>query len=139
MATFKKVKGKFKSKSIVKNGVHLGTLITKRDGGTFDIVETKHLNYLSKQFREIVAPNTKEYFEINPVNMKWEYIIKSGSNAIVFSEYGDDLEVYGYKDFDNDINPVFRQRLHLESKIVSISNQAIFYNCIGIFNNIIKQ
>lgn len=138
MATFKKVKSKFKSKSIVKDGIHLGTLITKRDGGTFDIIETKHLNYLSKKFREIASSSIKEYFEINPVNMKWEYIIKSGSKAIVFSEYGDDLEVYGYKDFDNDIHPVFRQKINLESKIVSANNLSVFYNCISVFNKIIK-
>ena len=47
MATFKKVKGKFKSKSIVKDGVHLGTFVTRNDGGKIGIVETKHLNYLS--------------------------------------------------------------------------------------------
>lgn len=44
MATFKKVKSKFKSNSIVKDGIHLGTLITKKDGGKFDIIETRHLN-----------------------------------------------------------------------------------------------
>lgn len=70
--------------------------------------------------------------------MKWEYFIKSGSSGIVFSEFGNKIQVYGYKDIDNDIYPIFRQTLYLESKIISPINHTIFFNCISVFNNLIK-
>ena len=136
MATFKNVKSRFKSKSIIKDGIHLGTLITKSDGGTLDIIETKHLNSLSKMFRDEVPLDgleNKEYFELNAINMKWEYIIKFNNSAIVFSEYDRMLDVYGYKDFENDIKPILRTNIHLESSIKSQNNFLRFLQCIDAF------
>ena len=62
---------------------------------------------------------------------------KSGSSGIVFSEFGDKIQVYGYKDIENDINPIFRQTLYLESRIISPINHTIFFNCISVFDNLI--
>ena len=134
MATF--TKGKFKRKSMFnKDGIHIGTMITAKDGGTLGIIETKHLNYLSKQFRKIInTDKIKEHFEINYINMKWEYIITSYGTGLVFGEYGDEIDVWGYKDFENDTKPSFTKRLYLESKVESDVNLCVFYNCINEFN-----
>lgn len=134
MATF--TKGKFRRKSVVKDGVHLGTLVTPVDGGTFDVTETKHLNYLSRYFRKIVNHKIiKEYFDLNDISMKWEYIIIANGTGLVFCEYDDVIDVYGYEDFENDTKPSFTKRLYLESKIESVNNLCVFYNCINEFKN----
>lgn len=132
-----KTKRKFRSESVIKDGVHLSTLVVPVDGGTFDIEETKHLNYFSKQFRKIVNPDKiREYFEINPVTMKWEYIISDGVYGLVFCEYDDEIDVYGYSDFENEINPSYTKRIILDMDIEYDYNLISFYTCISEFKKL---
>lgn len=65
------------------------------------------LNELSKAFRECYFQKKRklrEYFEINPYGLFWEYVIAFGDSTIVFKEYENSIYYWAYLEGETDMN-----------------------------------